>query len=213
MELIKLINSNLNTDVLPLSLINSLLKNKSDHARKAILKRACQKGDLIRVKNALYLVGEEKRKSPYNPFQIANLIASPSYISLESALSYYGLIPEAVYTTTSVTPKNTFEQKSPVGHFSFSYLKTDYFNFGFYKVDNPNNHFLIATPLKALIDYIVLNKKHYRTIEEIHDDLRFDFDEFVTYKKFVNQEKISELLNIYKSYRIQVILKDLRKKL
>ena len=213
MDLIKIINSHYKSDILPLELINSVLGDKTDNAKKALLKRACQKGDLIRVRNGLYLIGEEKRKAPYSLFQIANYIIEPSYISLESALSFYGLIPEAVYTTTSVTTKNNLEQQTPVGHFSFSYLKTEFFNFGFYRVKDGDNQFLIATPLKALVDYIVLNNKKYKTVEEIEGDLRFDFEDFKSFTDFVNTEKINEMLEIYKSHRIQVILKDIRKKL
>ena len=213
MHITEKIDSELKTSVLPLSIINSILDDKSEDARKALLKRACQKGDLIRIKNGLYLVGDKKRKTHFSLFQIANFIIEPSYVSLESALSFYGLIPEAVYTTTSVTTKSSLEQKTPVGQFSFSYLKTEYFDFGFYRYKNGEDPFLIATPLKALIDYIVLMKKHYKTVEEIEDDLRFDFDAFKSYKKFVNKEKIDEMLNVYKSYRLQVILKDIRKRL
>jgi hypothetical protein len=213
MDIFEKINLELKTSVLPLSLINSVLEDKSEDARKALLKRACQKGDLIRVRNGLYLLGEKKRKTSISLFEIANFIIEPSYVSLESALSHYGLIPEAVYTTTSVTTKSSLEQKTPVGQFSFSYLKTEYFNFGFYRIKDGDQKYLIATPLKALIDYIVLMKKHYKTVEEIEEDLRFDFDEFINYKKFVNKEKINEMLTVYKSYRIQVILKDIRKRL
>lgn len=213
MDIIERINSEFKTSVLPLSLINSVLEDKSEDAKKALLKRACQKGDLIRVRNGLYLIGEKKRKTSFSSFQIANLIIEPSYISLESALSYYGLIPEAVYTTTSVTTKNSLELKTPVGLFSFSYLKTEHFNFGFYSYKSGSDRILIATPLKALIDYIVLMKKNYKTVEDLEEDLRLDFDEFKNYKNFVNKEKINEMLSIYKSYRIQVILKDIRKRL
>ena len=213
MDIIEKINSELKTSILPLSLINSVLADKSEDARKALLKRACQKGDLIRIRNGLYLVGEKKRKTSINLFEIANFIIEPSYVSLESALSHYGLIPEAVYTTTSVTTKNGLELKTQLGQFSFSYLKTEYFNFGFYRIKVGDQKYLIATPLKALIDYIVLMKKHYKTVEEIEGDLRLDFDEFKGYKKFVNKEKINEMLTVYKSYRIQVILKDIRKRL
>lgn len=213
MDIVERISSEIKTSVLPLSLINSVLEDKSEDARKSLLKRACQKGDLIRIRNGLYLVGEKKRKYSFSLFQIANFIVEPSYISLESALSFYNLIPEAVYTTTSVTTKPGFEQKTPVGQFSFSYLKTEYFNFGFYRYDTGGSKFLIATPLKALIDYIVLMKKHYKTVEDLEEDLRFDFDEFKNYKNFVNKEKITEMLEVYKSYRVQVILKDIRKRL
>ena len=213
MSIIKRIYDELKTDVLPLSLINSTLVNKSDNAKKSFLKRACQKGDLIRVRKGLYLVGNENRKSHYNTYVIANYMVDPSYVSLESALSFYGLIPEAVYTTTSVTTKVGSEIKTPVGQYSFSYLKTGYFNFGFYQIKEGEHKYLIATPLKALMDYIVLKKKEYKSVEELEEDLRFDFDEFLTYKKFVNKEKVNEMLKVYKSYRLQVILKEMRSRL
>lgn len=213
MDIIERINLEFKTSVLPLSLLNSILADKSVDARKSLLKRACQKGDLIRVKNGLYLIGQKKRKTPISLFEVSNLITEPSYISLESALSFYGLIPEAVYTTTSVTTKSSQEVKSPVGQFSYAYLKTDYFNFGFYRHKNGDDKFLIATPLKALIDYIVVMKKNYKTVEEIEEDIRFDFEEFKSFKNFVNKEKVNVMLAVFKSYRLQVILKDIRKKL
>ncbi|MCK5884730.1 MAG: hypothetical protein KAG61_13650 [Bacteriovoracaceae bacterium] len=157
MDIIKGIFNKFETDILPLGPINSELGDKSDDAKKSFKKRACQKGDLIRVRKGLYLAGEDKRKGHYNSFSIANYIAEPSYVSLESALSFYGLIPEAVYTTTSVTTKVGFEAKTPVGQYSFSYLKIDYFRFGFYQVKDGEHKFLIATPLKALMDNYIFN--------------------------------------------------------
>jgi len=213
MNLIKAIHLKINSDIFPLELINSVLRDKSDNARRSFLKRACQKGDLIRVRNGLYLIGEERKTSSYNSFSIANHMSVPSYVSLESALSYHGLIPEAVYTTTSVTTKKSFEHESPIGVFSFSYLKTEYFNFGFYQVKEGNASYLIATPLKALMDYIVLKKKNYETTIKLEEDLRFDWGEFVLNKNFVNKKKINEMLTRYKSYRLQRILKDMRKRL
>ena len=213
MSFFKELNKKLNTNILTVEIINSILSERSVDARKSYLKRACHNGDLIRIRNGLYLLGKERRKYPYNSFEVANFILEPSYVSLESALSHYGLIPEAVYTTTSVTTRKNLEQDTPIGHFSFSHLKTNYFNFGFYQVREADCRYLVATPLKALMDYIVLRKKFYKTIEDLEEDLRFDFDEFKSYKEFVNREKVDEMLFIYKSYRIQIILKEMRKKL
>jgi hypothetical protein len=213
MDIVKLVYDEFKTDVIPLCLISSLFDDKSENAKKSFLKRACQKGDLIRVRKGLYIVGEEKRRGHYNSFVIANYMVEPSYVSLESALSFYGLIPEAVYTTTSVTTKIGSENKTPVGNYAFSYLKTDYFNFGFYQIKEGEHKYLIATPLKALMDYIVLKKKEYKSVEDLEKDLRFDFDEFLSYENFVNINKIDEMLKVYKSYRLQVILKDMRKRL
>ncbi|MBW1855256.1 MAG: hypothetical protein JRJ00_11360 [Deltaproteobacteria bacterium] len=62
-----------------------------------------KKGIIIRVKKGLYIFGEEYRKIPYSMEILANLIYGPSYISLDYALQYYGLIPERIEAVTSVT--------------------------------------------------------------------------------------------------------------
>ena len=213
MKLASIIHRSLNSDIIPLELLSSILKNKTLNARKALIKRACQKGELIRVKNELYVLGDEERKYGINNFTIANLMVVPSYVSLESALSYYNLIPETVYTTTSVTINLTHEYQSPLGQFSFSHLKENYFNQGFYQAKLATNSFLIATPLKALIDTLVVHNKKYEKVDEIIDDLRFDWDEFKNLKEFVTPAKVLELKTIYRSSRMLKILTSIEKNL
>lgn len=211
MKLASIIHKNVNSDIIPLEFLHSTLKDKSLDARKALIKRACQKGELIRVKNELYVLGDDYRKYGINNFTIANLMVMPSYVSLESALSYYNLIPEAVYTTTSVTTRLTHEHQTPLGQFSFSHLKDNYFNHGFYQVKLAFNSFLIATPLKALIDFLVVHNKKYETVEEIVNDLRFNWDEFKSLKEFVNSAKVLELKAIYRSNRMLKIITSIEK--
>lgn len=213
MDLIKLIHKNVSSDIVTLELINSILKDKTPEAIKQIIKRANQKGELIRVKNGLYVVGEDLRKYGVSLFSMANYMVHPSYISLESALSYYNLIPEAVYTTTSVTTKLSNEYKNDFGIFSFSHLKLEHFNFGFYQKNEKSGPYLIATPLKALIDYIYLHNKDYDSIKEIEEDLRFDWDQFLEYKDYVNKEKVLEYKTRYKGYRMMNILNKIGKSL
>lgn len=210
MNLLNKINNKTRSNILPLAVINSVLIDKSSDARRSFIKRTCQNGSLIRIKNGLYLRAEDLKDSTYNAFSVANYIREPSYVSLESALSFYGLIPEAVYTTTSVTTQKTASKQTPIGLFSFSHLKLGYFNFGFYQVKNGNDHYLIATPLKALMDFIVLKGKIYHSVADMVEDLRLDWDEFIGFKVFVNIEQINKMLGIYKSHRMQVILKSMR---
>jgi hypothetical protein len=208
-----LIHQSINSDIVPLSFFDSILPDKSEDSKKALLKRACKKGELIRIKNGLYLVNPEDRKFQLNYFTLANYIIHPSYVSLESALAYYDLIPEAVYTITSVSTAITQERPTEVAHFSFSHLKINYFNFGFYQKDEEHNKFLIATPLKAFIDYVFIHNKNYQTKEEIEADLRFDWEEFISMKEYVNKIKIQEYKLIYKSQRIKKILSIIEKAL
>ncbi len=65
------------------------------------------KGYILVLKRGIYMLSEEFRVTRCSNYFLANQLYTPSYVSLESALSYYGLIPEAVYATTSVTTKKT----------------------------------------------------------------------------------------------------------
>ena len=90
--------------------------------------------------------------------KIANIIYNPSYISLETALSYYNLIPEAVYTTTSITTKKTLEINNEYLDFSYKSIKSDLF--WWYKIESiKENNYLIADIEKTLLDYFYLNKQ------------------------------------------------------
>jgi len=92
-------------------------------------------------------------------FVIANKIYSPSYISLECALSYYGIIPEKTFLITSITTKKTYNFKTSIGNFSYRKIKKELF-FGYELKKINNQSFLIATPEKALADYFYLNPKN-----------------------------------------------------
>lgn len=89
-------------------------------------------------------------------FEISNRIYHPSYISLEMALSYYNLIPETVYSITSISTRRTYSFDTPVGNFIYRTVKTDYF-FGYRFIDYNNHRFKIGRPEKVILDYFYLN--------------------------------------------------------
>lgn len=106
-------------------------------------------GIFVKLKNGLYMV-----KDAYvSPFFIANKIYEPSYISLSSALSHYGVIPEVVYAITSITTKAPREFTTPKGVFIYQCIKkTAFTGYGLKLIDQHN--VLIAEPEKALADYL-----------------------------------------------------------
>lgn len=89
-------------------------------------------------------------------FEIANKIYRPSYVSFEAALSYYNLIPEAVYGITSVSTRRTYNFKAPVACFSYRTLNPKLF-FGYDLVGYNGHNFKIASAEKALLDYLYIN--------------------------------------------------------
>jgi len=81
------------------------------------------KGDIVRVKKGLYILGESLRRQPFCRELLANLMYGPSYLSLEYALHYHALTPERVETITSVTPGRSRIFETPVGAFSAKSFK------------------------------------------------------------------------------------------
>ena len=116
---------------------------------KRFLSRQTKKNKLIRLKRGLYCLKDEVP----NELVIAGRLYLPSYISLEFALSYYSIIPETVYAITSVTPKTTREFIVSGKSYTFNKIKKEaYCDYTIQKKDDSS--FFIATPEKALADYL-----------------------------------------------------------
>jgi len=128
--------------------------------------RFLRNGSIIRVKKGLYVFGENYRKGFICKESLANLIYGPSYISLEYALSYYGLIPERVEQITSMTPLKPKIFQTPIGVFNYVHLQSKKMAVGVTYIEADSNHqFLIATPEKALADRL----SFYKNLTSIQD--------------------------------------------
>ncbi len=143
------------------------------------LSRLVQSGALIRIKKGLYLLGTHFKHTPYCPEMLANLIYGPSYVSLESALQMYGMIPEHVVTMTSVTVKSAAEFKTPIGHFSYSHCSQKSYPIGITtKTYSDYEKPLLATPEKALTDFLKIRRGKVTSVKQLEhmliDDLRIE---------------------------------------
>ena len=156
-----------------------------------------KKGYLIKIRNGWYCF-DDTESSENIDWLAANLIYDPSYISLHSALSYYGLIPEAVYVTTSITTRKTNGFDTTLGKYSYHHVKPDIFSFGQILIDVDNERYrqdksrkiLLAAPEKALLDFFYIHSM-YNTEKEI-EHLRLDgamLDEIIKEKFFSYLEK------------------------
>lgn len=142
----------------------------------------------------------------YDYFFIANKIYSPSYISLESALSYYGFIPEATIQITSVSTRKTNLFDTVFGVFSYKSIKSDLY-FGYEILENDWRNALIATPEKSILDYLYLHAE-ISSIEDF-EGLRFNKDmmyevvqgeRFEIYLKQFNNLELVSRCNLLKQY-------------
>ena len=123
--------------------------NVSVNTASAFLKRNIKSGLFLKLRNGFYMLKDS------NPplYLIANRLYQPSYISLEKALSYYGIIPETVYTVTSITTKSTREFATPRAAFSYQRIKKSAFT-GYSPRKIEGTTVFMADPEKALADYL-----------------------------------------------------------
>ena len=137
---------------------NMLLAGVTDsRALKVQLSRWVKAKKLIQAKRGIYLLAEKYRKiSLYEPY-LASLLKKPSYISLEKALEYYGLIPEAVPVFTSLTTKRQGKFVSEAGVFLYRHIKNPLF-WGYESVTVNGQMGFIASPEKALLDLFYINR-------------------------------------------------------
>ncbi|NDV83989.1 hypothetical protein D0T87_18675 [Bacteroides sp. 51] len=139
-----------------------------------------QAGKIIRLKRGLYVVSPKISKQLLSAELIANHIYGPSYVSMESALRYYGLIPEQVYTIRSMTINRSRNFENSIGHFEYIAANDAYYSIGIKQQIAENKYtFLIATPEKALCDMIIATPQLRIQSEKalviyLREDLRFD---------------------------------------
>ena len=133
--------------------------------------------DIIRVKKGLYVLGKEYNK-PYNKFILANLIYGPSYITAQTALAFWNMIPERVELIISMTAKRKKQFETPVGRFSYLYCPQKVFNIGIQLEDaGDQKQFLIASPEKALCDMTAMQThiSSKKAMKEFLELMRLDF--------------------------------------
>lgn len=152
------------------------LKNEYSDYKNVLCKIESEekKGRLIRLKRGLYETDDK-----INPLLLANHIVSPSYISFETALSYYKMIPEMVYETTSASfnKQKTKTFKNQFGTFTYNDIPKNVYSDAIIIDTSINYGFIIATKEKAILDMLYKSKtiKSMTNIEKLlFDDIRLD---------------------------------------
>ena len=185
------------------SIIESLYPElKSANKKVAWLEK---QGVIIRLKRGLYVINPEYSGKTLSSELIANHLYTPSYISMSTALRYYGLIPEAVYVHQSMTVKHPRSFQTPVGCYDYKYISRKAFSVGVRSMNNGNYAFLIASPEKALCDLIANSSKvilRYMKDVEIYleQDIRMDMDEFykmdaTIFEDYINMGKKADSIS------------------
>jgi len=119
------------------------------------LTRWVNSGRIYRLRRGVYSIAPPYQKTQPHPFLVANHLQRSSYVSLQSALAFYGLIPENVNITVSITTGRPERLETPLGIFEFRHIKSNLL-FGYHMIDLGGQNALVATPEKALLDLVYL---------------------------------------------------------
>jgi len=174
---------------------------------RAKITQLLKKGVIIRVKKGIYVFGELYRRKPVSREILANLIYGPSYISLDYALQWHGLIPEAVHTVTSVTTGRTRVFTTPFGAFSYRRIPLQAYQVGMDRVAMDDGRaFLIATPEKALADKIAAERgANIRTFAELkahlEENMRVDPEDL----RKLDPERLATIADCMRSGKVNLL--------
>ena len=163
------------------SIIESLYPELKSPDKKVVWLE--KNGYIIRLKRGLYVVNPEHSGKTLSSELIANHLYAPSYISMSTALRYYGLIPEAVYVHQSMTVKHSRSFQTLIGSYDYKYISREAFPIGVRSIHKGDYAFLMASPEKALCDLIAnsskVNLRYMKDVETyLEQDIRMDMDEF-----------------------------------
>lgn len=186
----------------------TLLDAVHEYARPRMkISAMLSKGDIVRVKKGLYILGESLRRRPFCRELLANLIYGPSYVSLEYALHYHGLTPERAETLTSVTCGRSRIFDTPVGTFSYRMIPLEAFRTGMDRVElDDGRSFLIAVPEKALADRIVADRGvGITTQKELHDYLLSSLRIDPGMLRELDPAQLAEIAQSYRSRRVKLL--------
>lgn len=151
-----------------------------------------KKGYLKKLKRGFYCFAEQAFDQN-TLFYTANKIYAPSYVSLETALKHYGLIPEEIFQVTSVSTKKTANFETPLGNFAYRQIKPSLY-WGYKLVDFGSQKILLADPEKAVLDYLYIHPK-LKTADDFRG-MRLNMDEF---KLEINLERFKKYLEMFGS--------------
>ena len=164
--------------------------------------------DILRVKKGLYVLGKEYYK-PYNKYILANQIYGPSYITGQTALAFWNMIPERVELIISMTTKRKKLFETPVGRFSYLYCHKKVFNIGInLEHAGDQKKILIASPEKALSDIIAIQThiSSEKEMKEFLELMRLDYGDI----KKLDLSLLEKIKAGYKRQSMKLLLNCLK---
>ncbi|MBB6238623.1 hypothetical protein HDC90_003265 [Pedobacter sp. AK013] len=166
------------------------------------------------IKKGLYIAGRSLGAERPESALLANHILGPSYLSMESALAHYGLIPEKVFAVTSMTTKASRKFQTNIGLYTYTNLSLPYYAFGLATVSlSKDQQAIIAIPEKALCDKIATTagitlRSRSSARDYVFGNLRMEEEDLA---KFDLNVMLSWLENAPKRESLEMLIKMIEK--
>jgi hypothetical protein len=195
------------------TVVTNLFPDHTQGARLALVHRAVQSREVLRLKRGLYCLAPHLRSTQPHPFMIAGMLHAPSQISLETALSHHGLIPEAVQQVASVTSQRSRTFVTPLGRFEFVRVPCNALRagVGVERVDR-NLWAYVSSPLRAIADLVYTRREvswKQDGLEFLVDSLRIERGDLLA----LSMERFDEIHDSIRNKRTRQFLQGMRREL
>lgn len=170
-------------------------------SRYGAINKALKKQEIIRLHRGIYILNKKYLTKAFSKFYLASRIQFRSYVSLESALSFHGWIPERISAVMNVTAQTRSKSVSnDYGEFNYYHIPVNNYEFltGVQRFEEQGQPFLLATPLRALTDLIYVRKIEKINLDYLINSLRIEFEDLLT----ITQNEIFSISNVYRSKRV-----------
>lgn len=177
-----------------------------------MVNRSLRHGEIIRLREGLYCLARSFRRSEPHPFVLAAAIHGPSHVSLETALAYHGLIPEAVHQVASVTSRRSREFQTPMGLFTYRRVPSSTARAGVKAIGVEKNEWaFVATPIRAIADLIYIRKVRWEEdgMAFLTESMRMEREDLVK----LDMKTLVDILSGLRSRRTVVYLTHMRREL
>lgn len=191
----------------------SRLLDGTPQRRYNLVNRALHRGELLRLKRGRYLLSSAVKQGKIHPFVLAQALLPGSYISMETALSFHGWIPESTPITMSVTPHRRRQTLDIPKFGQFRYfplaLNTGWFLEGVGRDTLAGQSCMMAQPLRALLDMFCLRKIDYPGIRSLTEGMRIDEYELAS----IDKDDLERMRPVYQHKRMETCISAMQREL
>jgi predicted transcriptional regulator of viral defense system len=195
------------------TVVRNLFPDRTDGARELLVDRATDAGEVLRLKRGLYMLAPAYSRSNPHPFAVAAMLHSPSHVSLETALGFHGMIPEAVYQVASVTSLRSRRFDTPIGVFTFQHVPARAPLAGVEARKILDIYWaFVASPLRALADMVYLDRSVSWSgggMRWLLESLRIEPDDL----RGIAFDRCDEIVDAFGSRRVKAFLQGMRKEI